>query len=667
MNRLALIVLIFGWAVAAAATTPTPRGARAVIPPWTPVTFRSHTLQVWNRQYILGNSIFPQNISSDRITLLARPITLTCRKGKTLYVARAKGVTTRIVSPGEIDLTGNVSFGGAIQAAVSVRAQYDGLLVYRVALKARPSVTISALSLVIPLKAKIAMYLQKYILMNQDWGRRATRPLPTTQGVIWKSPFNPYLWIGNPEEGLLWFSQSHLGWHTRPSPLRIIRRNNETDFVVSFVNVPTKLSHDFDFEFGLQATPTRPLPRHWRSIGLIKTWPPRKGLSPVAASKPDTVILWPNEKDWRWFGFPQPRHPEQMHALIRSLHSQGVRVLAYVQPEALASNMPAYAANISAWQYVPSVVDNFSRDVLAMHGPIHAVSPASGWANFFLKHLQNFLNTYDVDGVYLDNVYLYPDRNRSRYPSGTVFPVLALRTLLRSIYTMVKKKNPHDLVIVHSSGHDLTPVISYSDVVLDGEQVASRRWTCGTYWKMLSLAEFQGEFAGWQWGPAPMFLSTLGYKRGCLDSYAPSEYALAYALVHGDLLWGQFEDNVLERVYSVYKQFGIATARFVPYWDSARYASVIPDDPEVETAVKVSLYLCRNSGASRALLVISNLGPNNKHVDVKLNPTLLSSTAVHRARIWWFNVRTRKSDQDLKRDALQLSVPRYSFKLAEIN
>lgn len=77
---------------------------------------------------------------------------------------------------------------------------------------------------------------------------------------------------------------------------------------------------------------------------------------------------------------------------------------------------------------------------------------------------------------------------------------------------MVKQKSSGNLTIVHISGHDLAPVISYSDVILDGEHVAAKPWTRQTYRKMLSMEEFQGEIAGWQWGPVPMFLSTHGYK-----------------------------------------------------------------------------------------------------------------------------------------------------------
>jgi hypothetical protein len=660
-----LVLLILPLSANAAAMAR--RDQLEVLAPWTPIRYAAGVLRVWGREYQLRNTIFPVQITSRGRFLLTGPISLRCKGMKEVL----RSMAPLLISPGEVELRQHVSFGDHVQATVSLRAEYDGLLFYKVDLRSDRAVMLGNLSLEIPLKADLATYFQKYILMNKDWGEQATHSIPSGRGVLWQSPFNPYVWIGDENEGLFWFSQSSNGWRTASAPLRLVRSRDSVRFIVSFINTPTVLSHDITFEFGLQATPTRPLPPLWRSVGIIKTWPPKDGLSLAALGtnpKPAVVILWPNREDWKWFGFPEPRDPTRMHALIRSFHSRGIKVVAYVQAEALASNMPAYKANIAAWQYLPPVVDRFSSDVLAMGGPIHAVNPASGWGDFFLKHLQKFLNAYDVDGLYLDNIYLYPDTNRAQYPIGIVYPVLALKGLLRSIYTMVKEKNNGDLVIVHMSGHDLTPAISYSDLILDGEHVASRPWTCQTYQKMLNLKEFQGEFAGRQWGPAPMFLSTLGYKKGCLNSYRPSEYVLAYSLVHGDRLWGEFKDDILGRVYDVYKQFGVADARFVPYWNASHDVTVITAHTAASEDVKVSLYQRMYRGYDpSALLVVANLSPASTFAEVRPSLHALGLPRVHDANIYWFDAQTHVSQQKLQGDTLRLRLSGYSFNLVWIH
>lgn len=661
----ALLILPAGTAVGA-----TSRESMKVLEPWTPIKYQSGALQVWGREYTLQSSILPRQITSDGQSLLDGPITLKCRAmGRTLPV-RVRRLKNLLASPEEVKLRENISFGGGISATATLRAKYDGLLTYHIHLSSSRDVTIDNLSLDIPLKDGLASYFQNYILMNNDWGKQATHSIPTGQGVVWQSTFNPYVWIGNENDGLFWFAQTGVTWHTASDPLRFTRSNGKFNFIVSFVNTPTDLSQGLDFEFGLQATPTRPLSRHWNSIGIIKTWPSRSGLSLAAIGanpKPDVVILWPNSNDWKWFGFPEPRDPQRMKSLIHSFHSRGIKVVAYVQAEALASNMPAFKENISAWQYLPSVVDSFSSDVLAMGGPIHAVNPASRWRGFFLEHLQKFLDTYEVDGLYLDNIYLYPDTNRLQYPSGTVYPILAIRRLLQNIYAMVKAKNSGDLLMIHISGHDLTPAISYSDVILDGEHVASRAWTCHTYQKMLNLEEFQGEFAGRQWGPTPMFLSTLGYKKGCLDSYQQSQYVLAYALVHGDRLWGEFKDDILERVYEVYKQFGVADAQFIPYWKASGDVRVVGADTVAGTDVRASLYLHQGPGHDPSgLLVVSNLGPSATSAEIDPRKAALGLAQVRHAKTYFFEGQTQEEQLSLQGKRIRLNLPGYSFKLVWI-
>lgn len=639
--------------------------AMPVLTPWTPIQYQADVLRVWGREYGLKKGIFPSAIVTHGKSILGSPIRLICRQRSKALVARGGRIVTRSASPAEVNLTSDLSFNRNIKASVALHVEYDGLMVYHIALAARSKTTLNELSLEIPVKASVASYFQKYILMNADWGKQATHAVPEGQGAVWQSSFNPYIWIGDESEGLFWFSQSNEGWRNGPAPLRLIREGNVVTLVISFINVPTELSKEFHFEFGLQATPTRPLPAHWRFIRQIRTWPLRDGLS-SSNPKPSYVILWPNRNDWKYFGFPEPRNEDPMQALIRSLHARGIKVLVYVQAEAMAANMPEYKKNIAAWRYLPEVVDSFSADVLAMGAPIHAVNPASGWTNVFLDQLRSFLNTYNVDGLYLDNIYIYPDRNRLQYREGTVYPILALRELIRNIYGMVKAKDKRKLMMIHMSAHDLTPVISYSDVILDGEDIASRPWTCKTYWKMLNIEEFRGEIYGRQWGPAPMFLSTLGYKNGCLDSYPPSEYVLAYALVHGDLLWGRFEDDITSKIYRIYDAFGVDNATFVPYWESSKYLRATVNGTNAQ-GIKISLYLAGEQNRRRSLLVVSNLGPTQEAVDVRLDLRKLGIAAPRQTFIWSVDSTTRKSASLLRKNQVTLSIPGYNFRLVGIN
>jgi hypothetical protein len=631
--------------------------------PWTAMQYQAGTLKVWGREYGLQTSILPSRIISNKVSLLSGPVSLVCRQGNSKLVAAGHQVTTRLASHGEVDLASELSFNEQLKASVTLHSEYDGLMVYHITLNPQRKVSIDELSLEIPFSGNAAAYFQKYILMNADWGQQSTHEIPKSQGVVWQSPFNPYIWVGDESEGLFWFSETDNGWRNGPAPLRLVRQGNVVKFVVSFINVPTELSEKLDFEFGLQATPTRPLPANWRSIRTIYTFPKREGLSPTEP-KPDYSILWPNKDDWKYFGFPEPKDEARMKAQIQSLHDQGIKVLVYVQAEAIAANVPEYEKNIAAWQYLPEVVDNFSSDVLAMGGPIHAVNPASGWSDFFLEHLQNFLNTYDVDGLYLDNIYAYPTRNRLQYPSGTVYPIISFRNLIRKMYGLVKAKNSQNLFMIHMSAHNLMPVLSFSDLILDGEDIAARPWTCSDYSKMLNLEEFRGEIYGRQWGPAPMYLSTLGYKK-CLDTFEQSKYVLSYALLHGVLLWGEFKDDIVTSVYKIYDQFGVNNAAYTPYWESGKYLRATVNGKPASD-VKVSLYLSNEQGRRRSLLIVSNLGGSSEGVDIQLDFKALQLPQPQRVQVWSVDGTAHASDLTVQSGHITLDVPGYDFKLVGI-
>lgn len=165
-----------------------------------------------------------------------------------------------------------------------------------------------------------------------------------------------------------------------------------------------------------------------------------------------------------------------------------------------------------------------------------------------------------------------------------------------------------------------------------------------------------------------MFLSTLGYKKGCLNSYQQSEYVLAYALVHGDRLWGEFKDGILGRVYQVYKQFGVADARFVPYWNASGDVRITTPNKAGSKDVKVSLYANEGQGQDPSVfLVVANLSPSATTAEIKPSLAALGLAHASEARIYWFDAQTHELHEKLQGKALRLRLSGYSFKLVWIH
>ena len=76
-----------------------------------------------------------------------------------------------------------------------------------------------------------------------------------------ESPFRPYIWLGDDDRGLAWFSESDQGF-TPPQAKDVtsIRREGEqVTLRVRIIGQPVELTAPLRFTFGMQATPVKPL------------------------------------------------------------------------------------------------------------------------------------------------------------------------------------------------------------------------------------------------------------------------------------------------------------------------------------------------------------------------------------------------------------------------
>ena len=167
----------------------------------------------------------------------------------------------------------------AIEATSAI--EMDGMM--RVRLKLNPvekPVALRRLSLEIPLKDDLVPLLHE----STDIIRAAyAGVLPAGDGEIWNSKqsnrqpawlnaFTSYIWMGGPERGLAWFAENDKGWITAKNydaPLMHIRRENgRVTLRVDLVNVPGPLAKPTELVFGIQASPTRPVPADYRSKAI---------------------------------------------------------------------------------------------------------------------------------------------------------------------------------------------------------------------------------------------------------------------------------------------------------------------------------------------------------------------------------------------------------------
>lgn len=95
------------------------------------------------------------------------------------------------------------------------------------------------------------------------WTNRDIRPWEH----VWKTDFVPYIWLGGATRGIAWFGASPRGYKLDSKGImqRIERAGSTLRLQVDFINRPGVLSETHKIVFGLQASPTKPMPDDWRS------------------------------------------------------------------------------------------------------------------------------------------------------------------------------------------------------------------------------------------------------------------------------------------------------------------------------------------------------------------------------------------------------------------
>ena len=250
-----------------------------VPPPFEPIKATDTKVEVVLRSMKLnGYGLFDSIIANGR-ELLARPMALCYETGVG---------EVRTLPPGKVKLsesrpTRAVHVGQGGDAAVAYEfhstTEIDGMTKVELALLPgkHPS-EIRKLWIEIPLLDAEMPLMHQMVDGPRINFAGAT---PAGQGVVWTSAqakryldwqntFNPYLWLGSTVEGLAWFAENDKGWITAKGgsrePIQEIHRDGKTLILrIYLVNTPATIRERHDIVFGLQSSPTKPMPKQWRA------------------------------------------------------------------------------------------------------------------------------------------------------------------------------------------------------------------------------------------------------------------------------------------------------------------------------------------------------------------------------------------------------------------
>ena len=612
-----------------------------VLPPWTPlkVTQTGDTIAIepWGRSYQFGRSLFPTQIISQKMKLLARPIRwLADVNGKTA-TWETEPTVVRPETPTEVILHHKArTKDGSLTFTTMTWLEYDGMVKILWQVWPHKALQLNKLILEIPLRASVVKLKQ--------CGKKAGIGLLQKEGIA--LPFQAHVWLGDEEKGLTFVTESDQLW--RPaSRERAVEIRREQDAVVLRLHLIEKAiqfppsyrsSPVLAYTFGLLATPLKPMledgwdyrfSSHWHygyDYGLLTDRREGKpALDYLAEKGIRTIILcnWTN-----WLCYPKPvGHENDLHLLVHECHKRGIKVVPYFgyQQSMLCPEWELWGGEFAQGEAGAGQGDGYGASPPRYRSqPVHQVCQSGPHQDFLVHGIARLIDEYDVDGVYLDTTgqirpcdnglhgcgYTTPDGRRVN-----TWPVFGVRRCIKRIYTVVKTRKPDGIVDLHTGGGISVPSLAWATSYFYGEQYAYLKK--GTELRsVFDLPEFRTELMGHPFGVPVDFL--FPYSR-----WLSERQALAVTLLHDVLIRPHESIPAIELTSAlgrVSERFNRKHAEWLPYWRNADYVTVTPRGTDAKPGAYVSLYRHPENGV---LAVISNLSSKTEDIEVRLDLTRL--------------------------------------------
>ena len=584
-----------------------------VPPPWTPLEVTGDTISCWNREYQFDGTPFPSRISVGRESILASPIRLTGKvAGKELVWS--KGALTFTEKKGHKIVCSLENRHSAMMLRSTIAVEFDGMI--RVDLTVSPNGTsptdVDELYLEIPLKAACAT--SKYILTYPTGNFYNPNILGTVEDN-WRGQFSPQVWLGNEEMGLAWFTESDRGWdlNKHDKALEIHRNREKVVLRVNLIDHRIELKRPLSLTFGLQATPAKPLPSDWQECRV----------SCYLNTESSILIDWSHPWKEKWFAFPAVQDMIKRgdkylsyEELIAKYKSDVPQYVPYINIDCASVGVPEFRFYQEQWRAggpVEGTTGTMTSDVAAFGHALLGVCTTSSWSDFFLYSLNEFLNKYAIDGVYIDNSGVGTCTNpghscafkRDGKIRGTV-NIFATRELQKRLYKIVKAKNKNNVIIAHSAGAVVMPLASFYDAHVDGE----RYYRISDYIGTIPLDKFRTECNTTKWGLVSI-LDPQMHKPELREDSRSTENVIALTRIHGSLLWpgmANCDTKTVVKLRRLEGAFGMGGTQFLPYWNNQDVVMTSSDN------VKVTIF----AKEGKLLLYASNLADRATDVQIDL-------------------------------------------------
>lgn len=501
-----------------------------VMPPFTPLEAEGSTVRAVLREHRHAATGLWDQVVSQGEELLGAPArweVVAAQGGKQPAACQVAGTGWRLLAHKPTEVRGEAGWSaGPVRAKVTTEYDYDGMMLVELTLQPTGAAAVHRLSLVVPLRNDLARYMHA---VGDGLRHNYAGFTPEGNGRVWDSSkadkleivgtFFPYLWLGDGERGLCWFADTDRDWLLdEETPVIELEREGEVlTMRVNLITRPGPLTRQRKIVFGLQATPTKPMPEDWRRW---TGWKPIEGGRPVRWL--GACLYWgalyydlyPFERRFefydkllearqtqridrefveRWMAMVNEKiTPEGtpwnknlrahvnagLHAAVGSPPAEGHRLIPYTNPRGVGFHVDEFATFQDEWLRYRW----FGRDWSKQKNVGYDVDPGRSFQDYALWYYRRMLRCFD--GVYWDNTFLSanfdPVAGRAwTDEGGRTHPTLGLmnlRQLVKRTAVMLwqeTKDRPAGLkppvTLAHMTNTMIVPVLSFSNCTMDWE------------------------------------------------------------------------------------------------------------------------------------------------------------------------------------------------------
>ncbi len=553
---------------------------RSVLPPFEPLSMVGNVARCWGRQYQFTGSGLLGSVLSGGQPLLAGPVNVVAEvDGKPLeFVGGSPEAIGRSQTQARLD-GGLVS--NALDILTNVTVRYDGTVWTQMKVRPRRRTTLSKLSIEIPMPAAQAR-LYGYNAPNRiDDLRAGYGALDPEEAVPFSREFMPLLWLGTEQRGLGWYAESDEHWDITDRALTVERRGDQVVLCMNVITKPRDVADEFTIGFGLQATPVRPLPADWRAARWVPSTDITRFFLHLTENPYPRVELEGKTPRGRvcylyshheYFTNTLPKDPPEFREMIRRAKGHGLLCAPYTEARLLPEDAGDALTNMDALATMP-----FTRTGLAEGHSAIAACPQGPFQDWLVWYVSHIVREYGSNGIYLDEMTPMPCDNGAHGcgyvgPDGTrrpTYPVRAALEMYRRIRQVLAETGEPFCAVYHLSSCRLSPMPTYGDHLLIGEELYYDIRDNPDYTQVLEPEQWRAGFLVEPFGVPVSIIPQFKMSGEWMKDPGLAAKFMATVVPHDLLTWPVFADTeTIMSCRTALQEFGCDDpgTRVMPYW-----------------------------------------------------------------------------------------------------